>query len=301
MTKLMIKTIFLSCLFFAFAGQANSQEACKTVQTLAQENASIEEYSKQWNCWRLRCVYGVLNMSGAYLPSADLTRNCPDLSGRNFTGANLRSATISNSNLLYANFSRANLRGANLSYSDVSGASFENADLSGADFTWAKSHGANFKWIRLQPKEKIIRLRLKNMVCTRSDDEGPGNDADISYFYVGVKGNYRNNWNELYKFRAATEGDQKTIPKGYNWVVNEEFLFSAEDNQDVKFEIRVSLIEADAGNVDGGAPDDEKSDETFLLNVTVNSQAVRYSVVNSDVGFDLYFEYEIVYTWFPDF
>ncbi|HRH46858.1 MAG TPA: hypothetical protein PKY82_34750, partial [Pyrinomonadaceae bacterium] len=61
MTKLIIKTIFFSFLFFAFAGQANSQEACKTVETLAQEKASSEEYSKQWNCWQLRCDKGVLN------------------------------------------------------------------------------------------------------------------------------------------------------------------------------------------------------------------------------------------------
>lgn len=301
MNKQIIKTIFLSFLFFAFAGQANSQEVCKTVETLAQEKASSEEYSKQWNCWQLRCDKGVLNMSGAYLPRADLTRICNDLSGRNFTGANLRNATISNSNLLYANFSRADLRGAKLTYSDLSGASFENADLRGADFTWAKSHGANFKWVKLLPKEKIIRLRLNNMVCTRSDDEGPGNDADISYFLVRVKGNYWNDWNDLYSFRAATEGEQKTIPKGYNWAVNEELLFSVEDYQSVNFEMNVALIESDVGNVDGGAPDDEKSDETFLLNVTVNSDAPRYSILNSDVGFDLYFEYEIVKTWFPEF
>lgn len=63
-----------------------------------------------------------------------------DLSGVNFSGANLHNAFLQSSNFSGANFSGANLRGAFFNGSNLKGANFRGADL-----RWTKLSGANLE------------------------------------------------------------------------------------------------------------------------------------------------------------
>lgn len=314
MNKLMIKTMLIAGLLFVFVTQGNSQVACRTAETLEKENASAAEKDKELDCWWQKFAKGDLNLSGAYLRGVRLSyllpnQNCNapakvmDLSGRNFMRANLSRANLSCSNLLYANFNRANLSSAKLYGADLRGASFVNANLSDADLNTARSFGADFDKIVETGEGKIIRLRFKHAICTRSDDEGPDNDADLSFFGVEYGEHPYGGFTDLYKWKSATEADQITIAKDSKWVANEEQIVQLTSEPGMKgsvvrLAIRVFVIEADAGNFDGGGVGDETIRETEIVTVILNSdqkiQPFTISILNSDVGFELYFEAEVI-------
>jgi uncharacterized protein YjbI with pentapeptide repeats len=73
-----------------------------------------------------------------------------DLSGVNFSGADLRQASIRYSDLSQANLQKASLNGATLIEVDLRHANLAQADLSGITFgNWVKIDGANLKGARL--------------------------------------------------------------------------------------------------------------------------------------------------------
>lgn len=282
-------------------------ETCKTVEQLTQEKADGDESYQQQRCWVEKLKSGALNLSGAYLRGARLSNDCMnpstvmDLSGRNLSRADLSQADLRCTNLSYSNFNWADLRGARLWGADVSGASFAQANLSGAGITGARSLGANFNNVKWEKGQRIVRLRLKSMVCTLSDDEGPGNDADISLVRIRVKNDGAGM--DFYSFRAKSQKDEVTVHKGYNWAVNQELLFSEDSYRgQTTFEIEVHLVESDYSMgmyLEGGGPDDERANNTEKFTVNLNSDrgdlvTYIFPISNSDVAFDLYFEAEVL-------
>ena len=67
----------------------------------------------------------------------------PYLVGRDFSGCDLRDATLPGTNLAGANLSRVDLGDANLRDTGLLAVDFTFADLTGADFSGAKLNGAN--------------------------------------------------------------------------------------------------------------------------------------------------------------
>ncbi len=68
-----------------------------------------------------------------------------EMSGCDFTDANLHKADLSLNNVQYAKFVNADLTGANFSGANLSRADFSGADITDADFTGAAIDGALFK------------------------------------------------------------------------------------------------------------------------------------------------------------
>lgn len=202
-------TILMTGLFFVTASSAISQETCKSAEKLTQDNASGTELYAQRDCWLRKMKTGAPNLSGAYLRDINLSKM--DLSGRNFT--------------------RADLSGANLQDADLSFANLNWANLSGANVTGAVSGGASLKDIKLADGAYIVRLRLKNMICTMSDDEGPRNDADMGLFNITVNGIV------LYYWKTTNVYTAVTTAKGYNWKVDREILFAPESGRGISFDI----------------------------------------------------------------
>ncbi|HBC06473.1 MAG TPA: hypothetical protein DC046_02700, partial [Rhodospirillaceae bacterium] len=78
-----------------------------------------------------------------------------DLSGYNFSDAELPACDFSEANLTSAKFVRANLFGAHFNGADLSNTSFERADLRGAKFDGAKLYYTHFKGADLRRGEVL--------------------------------------------------------------------------------------------------------------------------------------------------
>jgi hypothetical protein len=230
--RIMMMAILTTGLFLVSASFAISQETCKSAETLARESASASELNAQRDCWMRKVKSGTANLSGAYLKGVNLSKM--DLSGRRFARADLSGADLSGTNLLFANMNWANLSGANLSGADIRKASLVLADLSGANVNGAVSSGANLKNIKLADGNYIVRLRLTNMVCTMSDDEGYDNDADMGLFDIKVNDIVLYYW----------KGDPITTAKGYTWKVNREILFVSDQSR-ILFNLLGKAVEYD--------------------------------------------------------
>jgi uncharacterized protein YjbI with pentapeptide repeats len=83
---------------------------------------------------------------GAYLGDANLT-------GANFSGADLSGAYLGDANLTGVNFSGANLAGANFNDANLSGANLTGANLTGADLNSTNLSGANLSGVNLNRAE----------------------------------------------------------------------------------------------------------------------------------------------------
>tara|TARA_R100000656_G_scaffold24167_1_gene21384 strand:- start:134 stop:1198 length:1065 start_codon:yes stop_codon:yes gene_type:complete len=101
-----------------------------------------------------------------------------DLSGYNFSDAELPACDFSEANLTSAKFVRANLFGAHFNGADLSNTSFERADLRGAKFDGAKLYYTHFKGADLRRGEvlgnegKILfdpSCSFKDAALTKSD------------------------------------------------------------------------------------------------------------------------------------
>ena len=73
-----------------------------------------------------------------------------DLSGTNFSRANLNEADFSMANLNKADFSRANLNKADFSRANLNEANFSGAELNWTDFNGSDLSEANFDWADLR-------------------------------------------------------------------------------------------------------------------------------------------------------
>jgi hypothetical protein len=81
----------------------------------------------------LLAISAILVSPGAAHAAGCLPAPRTDLSGCNFTNANLSNSNLSQDNLTGANFQGADLDNSNLSQSNISAANFTDADLAGAD------------------------------------------------------------------------------------------------------------------------------------------------------------------------
>jgi uncharacterized protein YjbI with pentapeptide repeats len=121
------------------------------------------------------------NFRGAYLGDANLTGvnfSSADLSDAylgdaNLTGVNFSSANLSGANLGDANLSGANLSGANLSRTDLgstnlSGANLSGANLGRADLSHADLNSANLTRANLSHAD-LSSANLKNSKLSRAD------------------------------------------------------------------------------------------------------------------------------------
>lgn len=73
-----------------------------------------------------------------------------DLSGTNFSRANLNKADFSGANLSGADFSVANLNKADFRWADLNKADFSGAELNWTDFSGANLSEADFRWADLR-------------------------------------------------------------------------------------------------------------------------------------------------------
>lgn len=96
-----------------------------------------------WNEWRKKGENQILSpdLSGINFSGADLTKL--DLHMVNFAGANLQGANLSDTNLLWANLSQTNMNGANLMNARLYEANLIATDLSEAHISRANLNGAN--------------------------------------------------------------------------------------------------------------------------------------------------------------
>lgn len=149
--------------------------------------AILKQGVDAWNAWRaanpdirpdLTGLFLMeVNLSGANFSGADLRRAQlwkVNLSEANLFGAVLIEANLSEANLTkanlggvylqLANLSGANLVRANLSGADLYGATVVNADLSGADLTGCYVHGVS-AW-----RVKLEGAKQHNLVITRDNE-----------------------------------------------------------------------------------------------------------------------------------
>jgi len=75
---------------------------------------------------------------GWHLVKGYLIGPSANLSGADFTGANLKKAVLASASLGTTNFTGANLTGANVSNADFSGANLTNANFTGANLSGAR-------------------------------------------------------------------------------------------------------------------------------------------------------------------
>lgn len=99
------------------------------------------------------------DLSGKDYSRANLQNK--DLSGRNMSYANLSGANLSDTfmhkvNLRGANLSEANLFRANLLLADLREANFRGANLVGADLSGADLRGANFMGARMKSGDRLL-------------------------------------------------------------------------------------------------------------------------------------------------
>lgn len=101
------------------------------------------------------------NFRSAYLGDANLT-------GADFSCADLSRAYLGDANLTGVNFSGANLSGANLGDANLSGANFSGANLSGADLSSTNLTGANLSCANLS-RADLNRADLSSTNLSRAD------------------------------------------------------------------------------------------------------------------------------------
>ncbi len=113
------------------------------------------------------------NFRSAYLGDANLT-------GADFSGADLSQAYLGDANLIGVNFSDANLSGANLGDANLSGANLSGANLSGADLSSTNLSGANLSCANLS-RADINRADLSSTNLNRANlSYADLNRADLS-------------------------------------------------------------------------------------------------------------------------
>jgi uncharacterized protein YjbI with pentapeptide repeats len=101
-----------------------------------------------WNAWRQKNAGICPDLSGANLHGANLRE--ANLHGANLREANLHEANLTEANLHGANLRGANLHGANLLRADLIEANLTEADLSDASLKWANLNGADLQKADLQ-------------------------------------------------------------------------------------------------------------------------------------------------------
>ncbi|BAY75150.1 pentapeptide repeat-containing protein [Nostoc linckia NIES-25] len=113
------------------------------------------------------------NFIGAYLGDANLT-------GVDFSNANLSRAYLGDANLTGVNFSGANLSATNLGDANLSGANLSGANLSGADLSSANLSGANLSCANLN-HANLSRADLSSANLSRANLKAADlNRADLS-------------------------------------------------------------------------------------------------------------------------
>jgi uncharacterized protein YjbI with pentapeptide repeats len=156
-----------------------------------------------WNTWRYRYTYEVIDLRGANVSGANLSHidlRWADLSGADLSGAELSYARLRGANLTDAvlagailtearlgetTLTNANLLGANLSGTDLSRANLNrailtNAILSGATLNDANLTGANLLGADLS-NATLCRVTLRGAILSSANLSGANlSDADLS-------------------------------------------------------------------------------------------------------------------------
>ena len=154
---------------------------------------------------------------GSYLERADLSGK--DLSGVNFSNANLRRADLSKTNLRGAKFVKADLSCASLYQADC-----EGADFSGADMSMSYYKAASFKDARM------CYCTLRNSMGKNAlffDTDLRGSDM-LNAFLVGARFdganifNVRNLDRAILRLWVPPEGGKPSYDPVDGWILQEE-------------------------------------------------------------------------------
>ncbi len=130
--------------------------------------------TEHWNRWVEQNWPIEINLSGAYLPGADLQGM--RLLNANMVGADLSGANLTKAVLIGANLSGADLNFARLTSADMEVVTLTHADLGSADLTRAVLHLANLESAKFEHatvRETILNsASLVNADLTRADFTG---------------------------------------------------------------------------------------------------------------------------------
>lgn len=130
-----IGTTTVSCTASDPSGNT-TQASFRVVVSAPGASCDLSRYPRQKGALVLKNA----NLSGCYLPDADLTGAAA--TNANLLGTDLERATLSGANLTQANLASAVLRNANLTNANLASATLRGADLTGATLigvTWSKT------------------------------------------------------------------------------------------------------------------------------------------------------------------
>jgi uncharacterized protein YjbI with pentapeptide repeats len=124
----------------------------------------LESSVKDFNEWRMKNLTAKVDISGRNFSSANLEGaflNGVLANGTNFSGANLAKVNLVQAELNAANFNNANLNGALLMYSELKSASFVNSDLTSANLMWVNATAADFSSCKMS-RTILVEALLQN-------------------------------------------------------------------------------------------------------------------------------------------
>ncbi len=174
-------------------------------------------------------------------------------------------------NLSKADLSGADMRRANLRKAVLLGANLNGANLDGADISWGVWSRGSFGLV----------IRVVDMVCTMSDDEGPGNDADMGSFGIKVNGKYLYSWS----------GGPVTTGKGYRWRVDRQVVIPFRGSyQSVNLWAKAVEMDDRASNETG------ENQASFKLEPAIVGKTVKrsFTIASSDFVYQINVEMKII-------
>ena len=188
-----------------------------------------------------------LDFSGANLKEASF--NKAELRGTIFTSADLNEATIEGAVVVDAIFTNADVSEADFSHSDLKGAIFHGANIEDADFTEADLHETNYSGA-LNADSAIFR----KTICS------DGNKSDNCYFEGRLQGVTPGATPEpltaTWSPPASHDGTDFTFPLSFNKPVNLRY-----------FNLRDVIIEADGGSVTKSRREAKGSDQKWHITI----------------------------------